>query len=110
MSESHLGNFLKFRGSASSDNEILFTSSDVSQYDAFSLMSSLGSVDVEVTLDGDNWTSAPISLQDFGAIVLDPVLSTVAGRLYAFRGRFKAIRVRQDGATATEATLLAWNA
>lgn len=101
MAENHLGNLLFITGeSSSSDTELVFTTSDVSQYRSFVLMSTAGAMDVEVTLDGTNWITAPLSLIDYGATTTDPVIVTVAGRLYGFPGQFKQVRCRQNGVTA----------
>lgn len=101
MAESYLGHLLVISGeSSSSDNELVFTTSDVSQYRSFVLMSTAGAMDVEVTLDDSNWTTAPLSLIDFGATTTDPVIVTVANRLYGFAGQFLKVRCRQNGVTA----------
>jgi hypothetical protein len=69
-------------------------------YDTCELMSTAGAMDVVVSLDGTNFTTAALSLADLGAITSDPVVVTAANRLYGFRGKFAAIQVRQNGATA----------
>lgn len=87
-------------GSGSNDNDVVIDALDVREFDTFTLMSTGGAMDVEVSLDGSNYTTAPLCLADLGAQDLAPVLQTVAGRLYGFRGRFKHVRVRQNGVTA----------
>lgn len=74
--------------------------------DTFVLMSTAGAMDVLVTLDGTNWTTAPLSLTDLGATTQDPVIVTAANRLYGFRGLFKGIRVLQNGATGITGAVL----
>ncbi len=104
-----LGNCFRITGSSTSDNDVLIQTGDVSRYDSFTLLSTGGAMDVFVSLDGTNYATAALSLQDFGATTNDPVLVTVAGRLYQFRGKFAKIRVLQNGATAvTAATLNCW--
>jgi hypothetical protein len=98
-----------FSGTGAGDDDLLFTAPDVRAYGTFILMSSAGAVDVEVTLDGTNWSTAPLSLTDLGAEVLTPVLVTVAGRVYGFRGKFRGVRVRQNGGTAATACLTCGN-
>ena len=96
-----------FSGSGTNDNDVLFTTSNIEQHDTFQLMSTAGVVDVEATLDGTNWTTAPIALEDQGATASATyVLVTAAGRMYRFRGKYRQIRVLQNGATAASATLL----
>jgi hypothetical protein len=41
-----------------------------------------------------------------GATALDPVLVTVAGRMYGFRGKFRKLKVLENGATDVAVTLL----
>lgn len=78
---------------------------EVAPYDTFMLLSKTGAADVFVTLNGTDWTTAPISLADLGAVIGDPVIVTAAGRLYGFRGKFKGLRVMQNGAAALDVTL-----
>lgn len=94
----------KYTGTGTNDNDILFTTGRMLSYDTFMVMSTDGAVDVETTLDGTNW-SDPISLSDLGASTSDPVLVTAADRMYGFKGKYLQIRVRQNGATASAATL-----
>jgi hypothetical protein len=109
MTVSDLGNAVRYTNSSTADNDVLIQTNDVSRMDSFTLMSTAGAVDVYVTLDGTNYATAPLSLQDFGATTNDPVIETVAGRVYQFRGKFKAVRVLQKGATnPTACSLLAW--
>lgn len=101
-------NAVRYQGTGTNDNDLLFTTSGTVAYDACMLMSITGAVDVEGTIDGSNWTTAPLSLQDLGATALDPVIVTVADRMYAVVGKYLALRVRQNGATAASASLLCW--
>lgn len=100
---------LSITGTGVNDNDLLLTVDETDGFSAFMLMSSAGAVDVEITLDGTNWSTAPLSLQDFGAASLNPVLVTVAGRVYGFVGKFRGVRIRQNGATGATATLVCWN-
>jgi hypothetical protein len=102
------GNFTGFAGSCANTTEVLVTTGDVSQYNAFTVMSTTGSVLVYVSLDGTNYSTAALSLQDFGATTSDPVTSTTALRVYQFTGKFRRIKVVQTGATAAAATILCW--
>jgi hypothetical protein len=90
-------------GSGTNDNDIVIElDQNAEAYDTFELMSTAGAMDVFVTLDGTNYTTAALSLADLGAVTTDPVVVTAANRLYGFRGKFKGIRVLQNGATAVE--------
>jgi hypothetical protein len=95
----------KYSGTGVNDNDVLFTTGRMNSYDTFMLESTVGAVDVQVTLDGTNWTTAALAMTDLGAITSDPVLVTVAGRMYGFKGKYQQIRVLQNGATAATATL-----
>lgn len=99
-------NVVSYTNTSTDDNEEVIVTADVSKHDTFMLLSTAGVVDVLVSLDGTNFSTAPIALQDMGASTLDPVLVTVAGRVYGFRGKFRKIKVLQNGATDAAVTLL----
>jgi|AGTN01.3.fsa_nt_gi hypothetical protein len=84
------------------DNDVVIQSEDVSKWDTFQVMSTAGALDVFVSLDGTNYTTAAVSLQDMGATTSDPVVVTAANRLYGFRGTYARVRVLQNGATGVE--------
>ena len=84
------------------DNDVVVQTGDVRIFDTFMVTTTAGVVDVLVTLDGTNYSTAPLSLADLGGTALEPVLVTVANRVYGFRGSFQGIRVLQNGATAAE--------
>ncbi len=85
---------------------LVIETTDVSLLNTFTLMSTAGAMDVDISLDGTNFTTAPLSLADLGAVTTAPVIVTAAGRLYGFRGNFRLIRVRQSGAVAVANALL----
>lgn len=103
------GSYIAYSGTGTNDNDLLFTSGDMSRFDACVLMSTTGAVDVEVSLDGTNYSTAALSLQDFGATSNDPVLVTVAARVYGFVGKYSKVRVRQNGATGATASMNCWS-
>jgi len=82
------------------DNDILVTLDETGSSDTFNLMSTAGAMDVQVSLDGVNYTTAPLALTDQGATVSDPVLVTAPNRMYGFRGKYRRVRVLQNGVTA----------
>lgn len=106
--EEFLGTYVRFTGTGTNDNDVLFTTSDMDRWDACLLMSSVGAVDVLVSLDGSAYSTAPLSMQDFGATDMNPVLVTTSGRVYGFVGKFKYIKVLQNGATAATAAMNCW--
>ena len=104
------GTYLTQDGVGANDNDLLFTTPEVSNFDTFELLGTTGAVDVEVQLVvNGTWSTAPLSMQDLGATTLNPVLVTVAGRLYGFTGNFHAVRVRQNGAAGANYVLRAFN-
>jgi len=73
----------------SADNEVLYTSQQVDQYDEHHIHCTAGAVTVEVTLNGSDWAE---------------VGGTVAvGNLSSLTGVYKKIRVKQDGGTNSAA-------
>jgi len=103
-----LGTHIRYYGTGTNDNDVLFTTGDLSRYDACTIMSTDGAVDVFVSLDGTNYASYALSLQDMGATSTDPVLVTAADRVYGFVVKARRIRVLQNGATAASASMLCW--
>jgi len=89
------------------DNDVLIEV-EVAQYDTFILQSTQGAMDVVVSLDGTNYATAPLSLTDMGAVSSDPVIVTAANRTYGFRGKFRKVKVLQNGATAVQNPVLAY--
>jgi hypothetical protein len=103
-----LSNHIRFAGACTEDNEELIVTNDVSGFDACVVMSTTGAIDVFVSLDGTNYSTAPLSLQDFGATDTSPVLVTAALRVYGFVGKFVRIKIIENGATDAAASLNCW--
>ena len=87
------------------NNDIVIETTDVSNFDTFMLSSGTGAVDIEAH-DGLQWLTSPLSLADLGASVLNPVVVTAALRQYGFRGKYQALRIRQNGAAAATGVTL----
>lgn len=102
-----IGEILVCTGVGVNDEDALFTTNDVSAYDACMLMSSQGTVDVEGSLDGSNYSTA-LALEQRGAVSTDKVLITTAGVMFNVVGKYRRLRVRQEGSAAA-ATLLCWD-
>jgi hypothetical protein len=103
-----LGEVLICTGSASADDALLFTSSNVLAFDACMLMSHDGAVDVEGSLNGTDF-SAAVSLEDRSGTSTDKALATTADGMFAVVGKYARLRVRQAGATASAATMICWD-
>lgn len=95
-------------GSGTSDNDVVIQLERADPYDTFLLMSTAGAMDVFVSLDGTNYSTAALSLTDMGATTTAPVVVTVANRVYGFRGLFRSVRVLQNGGTAVENAALSY--
>lgn len=108
FAQEDFGFWTRFSGTGTGDNTEVFTTTELTRFDACMISSSAGSVDVYGTLNGSTYTTAAISLQDFGATTNDPVLSTVAGRMYAVPGKYVRLRVLQNGGTAATAVMVCW--
>lgn len=96
-----------YTGTGANDNDVLFTTASVENHSLFTLMSSAGAVDVVVSLDGTNFSSVALAMEDQGATANGTyAVVTVAGRVYKWQGKYRQIRVLQNGATAATATLV----
>jgi hypothetical protein len=106
MTVSDQGNLVRYTNSSTADNDVMIQTNDIGRHDTFMVMATTGTVDVYVSLDGTNYATAALSLQDFGATVSDPVTEAAAGRVYGFRGKYSKVRVLQKGATNPTAVSL----
>jgi len=99
-----------YTGTGVNDNDVLFTTGDVTFYNSFTLMSTAGAVDVVVSLDGSTYSTTALSLHDLGdttAGLSDYVAVTSALRVFKLpSGKYNKIRVLQNGVTAATAHLL----
>jgi hypothetical protein len=102
------GAYLEFTGTAgAADNALIYTSGDVSAYNIhYIFVSGTNSADVEVSFDGTNYSSA------VSVLLADDVttgggikaITIPTGKVGILEGKFKNIRVRQDGVTDADAT------
>ncbi len=100
-----LGASIIYTGNCADDNDVLIITGDVSSYGACSLMSTVGAVDVLVSLDGTTYSTAALSLRDEGATDTNPVLVSVALRVYLLPVYYRKIKIIQNGATDATAHL-----
>lgn len=105
--------FVHYSGAGVSDDDVLFETeltgpASIANYDKCQLMSSTGSVEVLVSLDGITYATAPLSLQDQSADSSDPVLATTPGGIYGFVVKARRLKVVQAGATAAAAVMNCW--
>jgi hypothetical protein len=109
-SEENNGTFKRYYGSGVNTGDTLFTATNTSEWDACNLSSSTGSVTVDVSLDGTNWIVS-ITVEDYHSTdpATDHVAATTAAKMYGFVGKFKAVRLKQNGATAAAASMNCWS-
>lgn len=103
---------IKTGGAGANDNDAIFDiTSNAEFFDTWQLGSTAGVMDVFVSGDGTNFHTAAIALIDLGSTAPSTaVTTTTANGNYGFKGRWKAVRVLQNGATAVEnAYLIAYN-
>jgi len=88
------------------DNDIVIDFDSAERWNSFTLQTTTGVVDVDVSAGLDVF-KVVIALEDLHSTTpATRVLVTVATKIYRFTGTFKRIRVRQNGATAAAATVL----
>jgi len=99
--------YLPFTGVAGvNDNDVVYTSTDVSMYNVHIIEATAGTVDIQVSVDGTNFNAlqAAVLLHDdvtTGGGV--KVLTMASGKIGILTGKYNAIRVLQNGATASNA-------
>lgn len=100
------GDFVKYTGSGGSgDNEIIYTSSDVSKFNYHVIHNgdADGAIDVEASIDNGT-TYALVHTQDTQNTALAYASTIPATEIGILRGKFTNIRIRQAGATAVTGT------
>lgn len=103
----HRGTTLQIVGiDTTADNVICLEVDDVQRFNEFMLMSSAGAMDVEISIDGTNFTGV-LALEDKHSLTpATRVIVTAADRAYYFEGNYKAIRVRQAVTNVTNPVLV----
>ena len=96
--------YLEFVGIAGvSDNDVIYTSPDVSGYNVHYVQATAGTIDIDVTLDGTNWIAAVAAVSLITTTPATRVVEAASGVCLELKGKFKRIRVLQKGATASNA-------
>lgn len=93
---------IKTAGAGVSNDDIVFEiASNAELFDTWQLGSSAGAMDVFVSGDGTNYQSAAIALIDLGSVApATAVVVTTAGGNYGIKGRWKKIKLLQNGGVA----------
>ena len=99
--------YLEFTGTAgAADNAVIYTSPDVSAYNYHTIaVTGTNAADVEVSLDGTNWIG-PVAVRLHDDVTTGggiDVVSIPTGDFGILKGKFKNIRVLQNGATDANA-------
>lgn len=99
-----MGVMIKTGGAGTNDNDVVFAiAQNAENFDTWQLGSTAGVMDVFVSGDGTNYMTAAIALVDLGSTApATAVTVTTANGNYGIRGRWKGIRVLQNGGTAVE--------
>lgn len=94
-----------FTGAAgTNDNDIIYTSGDVSTFNEITIECTAGTIDLEVSLDGTNFNATPPAVLLADATAVGTYSLTIAnGKIGILRMHVKKFRIRQNGATAANA-------
>lgn len=108
--ENFIGNWLRYTGGTGVNAaDVVCQPTDISRYDTFTFASTAGAVAVFATLDGTNFMTSAMAMEDLGAAsTTGSVLVTVtaAERIYRIRGSFQSLQFQQSGATGVTAFTL----
>lgn len=93
-------------GSSSADNAVVFQlggDGAIPEFDTFQIGSTAGVMDVFGSGDGVNYLADPLALIDLTSTTPSTLVQqTTAGKHFGLRGKFRALRVLQNGATAVQ--------
>lgn len=98
--------YVEWAGTAgAAENALIYTSPNVSRFNYHTIaVTGTNSADVEATIDGGVWHLVATLLADDvttgGGVA---VITIPTGKLAVLKGKFKQIRVRQDGVTDANA-------
>lgn len=95
-------------GSSNADNAtVLEITKNAEDFDTWQLCSTAGAMDVFASADGTNFMTTPLALIDLGSTTPGTaVVESAANGNFGFKGRWRALRVLQKGATAVVAAVL----
>lgn len=108
--EDTFGNYLRYSGGIGvNTGDVVVQTPDIGRFDTFTLCSAAGALQVFASLDGTNYMTSPLTLEDLGAASTTGevfVTTTAAERVYRVRGTFSKLQVQQSGATAATAVTM----
>ena len=84
------------------DNDVIYTSPDVSSYNQHVIECTAGTVDIQVSVDGTNFNTLQAAALLMDATAVTTYSLTIAStKIGILSGKFRKIRVLQNGATAS---------
>lgn len=99
-----------YTGATNADDAVVFQiggAGGIPDCDTFQLGSTNGAMDVFGSGDGTNYLATALALEDLTSTTpATRVQVTAPGKHYVLRGRYKALRVLQNGATAVAGAYL----
>ena len=101
---------LQVTGAAgTNDNDVVYTSGDITTYNVHYVEATAGTVDVDVSIDGTNWIAAVAGVSLVTTTPATRAIDAASGVCLRIEGKFKKLRVNQKGAVASNARIAhAW--
>jgi hypothetical protein len=88
------------------DNDVVYTSGDISGFRKHYIEATAGTIDVDVSIDGTNWITAVAGVSLVTTTPATRVVEAASGVCIVIEGVFEKLRVNQKGATASNARIL----
>lgn len=85
------------------DNDVVYISGEIGDFTRHYIEATAGTVDVDVTLDGTNWIQGVAGRDVTGTTATTLAVTAASGTMLEIIGRFRGLRVLQNGATASNA-------
>lgn len=102
------GLYVNYSGTGANAADVLFTTGEMDKYDSCVVLSTAGSVEILASLDGTTFATTALSMESLGSTTYTLVQSTTANTVYLIVGKYKKLRMRQVGATASAAAMNCW--
>lgn len=105
--------YVESSGSGANDNDILFTTDDISAYNQHVFHVTAGAATLEVSVDGETFGEEGAVLvvdmqTEASAGVRDLVGSMAAGKVYTLDMKVRKLRVKQDGPAASTVNMASY--
>lgn len=87
------------------DNAVVYTSGDVSHINQHIIECTAGTIDIEVSVDGANYNATPVAVYLADDVTvgggITRVVSIAVGKIGILDGKFRRIRIKQNGAVGS---------